>query len=59
VREIEVPRMWRHIGALCHVTDVTEEALIHNLAVVFFVNAVNFTVIGRVNQIKQCRERAA
>ena len=59
VREIYVPLMRRHIGALGHVTEIAEVAVIHDLPVVLLLHAVHFHGGRVVHQVEQRGEGIA
>ena len=49
--------MGRHIGALRHVTNVTQVTLIHHFPVLLARNPVHLTRLALINQIKKAWER--
>ena len=56
VRKIQIPRMRRHIRTFGHVAQVTQVALIDDLPVILFVDAINFQRRRFVHQVEQRRE---
>ena len=59
VREIDVPRMRRHVRAFGLVAKITEIALVDDLRVVGLRDAVDFHRRGLVDEIEQRRECVA
>jgi hypothetical protein len=59
VRKVDVPFVWRYIGALDLVAQVTEIALIDDFPVVCLFDAVEFECFGFVYEVKQCGEGVA
>jgi hypothetical protein len=57
MRKIDIPFVWRHVGTLCQVTEVAEIAMIHDLPVVLFGNAVHLHGVGFVDQVEKSRKR--
>src|SRR5258707_15401070 len=51
--------MWRHVRALGHVTHVAQIAVVHDLPVIRFRDAVDLHRLGVVDQIEQRRECVA
>mmetsp|Transcript_44686 Transcript_44686/g.105143 ORF Transcript_44686/g.105143 Transcript_44686/m.105143 type:complete len:598 (-) Transcript_44686:3554-5347(-) len=56
VREVQVPRMRRHIGALGQVAQVTQIALVDDLPEVGLVHAIQLAGLARIDQVEQGRE---
>ena len=59
VGEVDVPRMRRHVGALRHVAEIAEVALVDHLPVVLFRHAVDLHGLGAVDEIEQRGKRGA
>jgi hypothetical protein len=59
VREIQVPLVRRHVGALGHVADVAQVALVDDLPEFFLGHAGGLKVARLVDQVEQQRERIA
>lgn len=59
VREIEVPLMRRHVGALRHVAEVAEVAVLDDLPVVFLLDAVDFHRFRVIDKVEQRGEGLA
>ena len=56
VREVEVPRVRGHIGALCQVADVAQVALVDDLPVVLAIDPVDLASLALVDQVKERRK---
>jgi hypothetical protein len=52
MREVEIELMWRYIGALRHVTHVTEITLVDYLFVVGFVDTVDLHGFAVIDQVE-------
>ena len=59
VREIDVPRMRRHVRALRHVAHVAEVAVLDDLPVRRSRNTVELAARRIVDRVEQCRKRVA
>ena len=59
VREIQVPRMRRHIGAFGHVAKVAEEAVVDDFPVIGLRHPIDFHRLAAVHQIEQGGEGLA
>ncbi len=59
VREVDVPRMRRHIRTFGHVTHVTEVALVDHLPKGLFIHAIDLAGLRIVDQIEQSRKGIA
>jgi hypothetical protein len=53
VREVDVPRMRRHVRALGHVTHVTQVTLVDHLRKGILVDVIDFAAGRRIDQIEQ------
>ena len=53
VRKIQLPGVRRHIRALHHIAQVAEIALVDNIPVSLFLDAVYLTILGRIDQVEQ------
>jgi len=51
--------VWRHVGAFGHIAEVTEIALLHNLVIIGFGDAVHLHGGGFVDQVEQGGEAVA
>jgi hypothetical protein len=54
VREIEVPGMGRHIGALGEIADIAEVALVDHLPIVLLVYPIDLSRTSLVDEVKEC-----
>ena len=59
VREVDVPRMRRHVRTLRHVAHVAQVAVVDDVPVDLLVDAVDFAGRRGVDRIEQRRERVA
>ncbi len=51
--KINIPFMRRYVGTLAHVTHVAEIALVHDLLVIGFIDAIHFHGVGFIHQVEQ------
>ena len=52
MRKINIPRMRWYVGALGHVTHITEIALINHRLIIGFIYLFEFTIGGAIDEIK-------
>jgi hypothetical protein len=56
MREVHVPLVWRYVGALGHVTQIAQIALLDHFVVVCLGDAVHLHGVTLIDKIKQGRE---
>ena len=54
--KVHIPFMWRHIGTLGHIAQVTQVALVHDLAEVSLGDTVDLHRVGLVHEVEQGRK---
>jgi sugar phosphate isomerase/epimerase len=59
VREVQVPLVRRHVGALGHVAQVAQVALVDHAPVGLLLDAVHLAILGGVHQVEEVGEALA
>ena len=59
MRKINVPFVRGNVRTFCHITKITQIALVDHFPVIFFLDTIHLPGLAFIDQIEQSRERGA